>query len=1167
MRNYAGLFLASASLFCVSLLFCPFVLVAGTDIDIAEGETATVTAGTIANFTLGAGNHLDDLGSITAEEDSYLFEGVTSPVAVVVDSATGEVRFENVGTITATNTDGNACGILNNTAGVTIRVDGTATGTVTATGTKTAGTDQTYVQGFGGKRRDYTSKLIGSSFNINVYATSNGNEAAYAKGLRSGIVELTNLVGDIEARATSENKDANVSAIDCRTTGTFGTIFGDITSIAQSHNAAGVASEAIAAFGIYGATGISIETLDASSTITATAYSDTLNSLEGSTSFRNLTSYGLETWHGDININQLDGTINTSARSNTSTVATVKGICAREGDLTILNMSGTVRAIGDTVFAEDSTTTVYAIDAYDESATPTKGNLTLTSSGVIEAIAPRSSKAYAIFAGNVGDVTLLNGSKTTGQVVLMGDSSSLRLEKGATLTNTGNSALSYTLGTWVNGDVTNDGTIIVTGKNAVGVYVKDSGSTLTNTGTIKADGASSTAIWVHGGVATHSGSIITSNGATACNVDSGGEFVLSGSSTNSISGDVELDNGTLRVSNGKWTLSELNAQNDSIITVRNDKNTDSGSQLAIGKLSLHGSTINMNLSSPLLRSPLPSSTVAEHPEDANIVNIASFATSNQIDGHLVAGKNAILSLGTSSSQDAITAINDTGLWGASGASAVLYIGKPYTLTAGSSLHVDGTLTSTPATPTNPDATFGANSLLIINAKTIPEGGAAITSTSTARLTVDPGAYLQILRAAPGTIKVAEFAPNLTSGWSLSNIYMRNVLLYPESSSLLHSFTVTLGLYGSAAVFGAEGSTAKFLDDYTIAGMTGSLTSASERFMDSLLTSADSDAAYNVEKAANLAGFGGVGHIAYDITKTSRSLTSRRIPASGSSLLYRAKDLKEQQNDIYVTPLYQYSRVKSIKTGHFSNSFSTNIYGLAIGAETASEEYLLGAAVNFGKADTDGSKASSGFFTNNDYVSVLVYGAYILPEDFQLKGELIYVNLESDISSQDFSGDADGSVYSVGLECSRPIEYKSVILTPYMGLDYAYYRQDSYSSSNSDGKLFKVDSADMSTCLLPLGMTLTKKFDTDSGWRFNANIDAGVTFAFGETDLRTDAKLVDSSFSNDISLTTDIADPVTGNLQVGMAVEKGPVTFMLDLNGNISEHSTYRGAMVKCALTF
>ena len=68
--------------------------------------------------------------------------------------------------------------------------------------------------------------------------------------------------------------------------------------------------------------------------------------------------------------------------------------------------------------------------------------------------------------------------------------------------------------------------------------------------------------------------------------------------------------------------------------------------------------------------------------------------------------------------------------------------------------------------------------------------------------------------------------------------------------------------------------------------------------------------------------------------------------------------EEQQYELYAMPMYQYNRVHSMDAGNLSNSFSTNLYGIAIGGETTNENWLLGLAVNFGKIDTSGSKASA-----------------------------------------------------------------------------------------------------------------------------------------------------------------------------------------------------------------
>lgn len=1145
--------------------------ITGNNIDVEEGECADVTQCNIAEYTLGSDNYLNNKGEIRAKECTCTFEGVNAPVAVAVDAATGTVLFKNAGTVNAVNENGNACGIYNRAPGVTIQVEDNATGTITAIGSKTAGTSDTYTQGIGGTYRDGTSKLISNCFNIIISSTSNGNETAIAKGLRIGVAEINNLTGNIEAQATSQNNKSRVTALDCRTTGTFGTISGNISAKATTHNAVVTPSTSYtSSFGIYALKEINIGTLDASSTITSHAMSDTQNSTDRATSYNNLYAYGIETWSGDINIGHLNGKLDILGKSATSATAAAKGINARNGDLTITDLTGTVRTVTDTIFSEGSESATYALMAYTNSHAPTKGNVTLNSSGTIEAIAPRSSNAFAIYAGAVGKVTLKDGSQTTGQVFLVGENSELTVKNGATITNHGNCEESLTVGTNVNGRVVNEGKIKVTGKNTAGVYLGSHDASLFNSGTIEADGATNTAVIITQGEATHTGSIVTTNGAKACMVDYQGMLTLSGSGENTISGEV-VSAGDIYISSGDWKLSELNGQGYSVVWVNNRTRAKDKSRLTIEKLSLQGSSLIAG-SNAYRMTQVPSKVVPppieelSSPENAHGVNIVSFDTPNTIDGHLRAGRNSIISLGTSNFGEAITAVKETNLWGANGVTSAVYLAKPYSLTDNASLTIGRELIYDVSRGQRPSINFAANSLLSVNMNNIPHGK-AILSSPTATLKVNPDAYLQLTGATPETFKLTEFSSGSTGVWSPKKILLQNVLLDPKVSSSSGVNTLTIKQTSSTEVFGAKGSTAALLDNYTRAGMSGIQTTASERFMGTLLTSTKSHAPLNVEKAANLAGFGGVAHTAFDIADTSRNLTSQRIPASGSSLLYLAQYTKEHQFDIYVTPIYQYSRTDSMKAGNFTNSFSTNIYGLAIGAEAANAEWLLGAAVNFGKADTDGSSTSSDCDTDNDYVSILGYGAYILPEAIQLKGEFIYVTLDSDIKGNGLSADVDGDIYAVGLECSRPFEYKNVLVTPYAGIDYAYYDQTNYHSKTPRGKIFKVGSSDMSTWLLPLGFTVTKKFEMEAGWRFNTHIDLGTTFAFGDTDITTKGRLSGSSFTGGIPLTTDVCDPVTGNLQLGVAVEKGHFTFALDLNGNLSEHRTYRGATLKCAITF
>ena len=1451
------------------------------DVEVAEGATEAVTSETLdSNYSIGNGNYLNNAGTIkaTTVTKSYTVgtADVSAVIPLVLDPDTGTIRFINTGTISAINMTGCATGIFyeqpaSQDDGVTMQFDAAATGHVIATGTNMVNENDNYVSGMAGTYADLTTVIQGDRFNVQFDSTSEAKGYSYAKSIRVGNVDIGEFASDITSITTSHNSRAEASALDCRYAAQIDVLSGVLRSTVTTHDVGkrpSTEKNHSAGFGIYAYDGISIGTLAEGGAVVVTVSADTTNTAEGTTDYQDLYSHAVQVYDGDITISHLCGEILASVESTVDVSGDTVAIWASKGDLTVSELTGSVRAISN-----QSGLWTGAFYASKDGAN--KGNITITSRGLIEAYSPYSPNAVAIQSGGKGDVTLENGAETKGQIILAGVDSELTIESGASLTVEGTASDSSTTATNVNGVVTNAGTITASGVKAVGVYLADKHYSLVNTGTITADGSSSSALHIIAGTAETSGTITATNGATACIAKDGGTLSLTGDAEKSITGLVAMDGANLTVESGDWSLTRfalanlgVAADEKTVVTVQGDgslsllsavdnvgtkKGTalveDGGfltvtlgdiasvtgldsennkvyaskvfeangiklaqhgtlevvgdgtttlnccelkslrdaitntvtSETELGELQLtnielivphnssdntvnaedvadlptalegevikqacslvsgsnmtaealgHGGdelivaasgaataatglaveishdyhlfghagteallvvegndqieeavvditgssyfhignhetalneahslaadvslfgdgtamivnhmtlemedihfsqtsggalfevgdaadvTVNdIDITSPgssgtinvtegtlhahrvtlneastvtvgtsegaghldvetfamqgatLFLDPAWSSGV-QLIEDASMANIASFSTPNTIDGHIVVGQNSIVSLGTSGTTDAIHAIRETEMWGEDSITAALYLKKHYTIASGASLKVDGSLTSAPSNPSTPDVVFANDALLSINKDVFAGGQTALTS-ATGTLTVDPGAYLQVVGAAGGTYSIAQFQ-SVASDWDNANVLFANDLLSATVETVSNEVRLTVTQQDAATFFGARGTTARFIDAYTTAGMSGVDSTPSERYMTALLTGDTSRAASGVETGANLAGLGGVAHTSFDIVDTSRKLTEQRIPASGSSLLYLAKTSEAQQFELYATPIYQYTEVSGMRAGNYANSFTTNIYGIALGVETASADWLLGVAINFGKADTDGSRASSGSTTDNEYVSLLGYGAYVLPEGFLVNGEFIYSGMNADVDNDSLSSDLNTNVFSVGLEGTRPFIFPQAILTPYVGIEYAYYDQEKYDSKNSDGDIFSVKSADMSVWTLPLGLTLTKVFTIESGWKFNGNVDVGVTFAFGDTDITTDAILSGSSFVDRLPLRTDVYDDVTGNLQLGFVAEKGPFIVAVDLNGNISEHKTYRGAMLKVGVTF
>ncbi|CAG36856.1 autotransporter family protein [Desulfotalea psychrophila] len=606
--------------------------------------------------------------------------------------------------------------------------------------------------------------------------------------------------------------------------------------------------------------------------------------------------------------------------------------------------------------------------------------------------------------------------------------------------------------------------------------------------------------------------------------------------TASLGGKVNIKKGTLSVK-------ELTATEETVINIGNSQGQGS---LALETASLNGA---MLFADPnwLDSTELAKAKDASH---VSIVNFGTGADSNVINGHLVAGQNSIIALGTTDAGDVdnivkkITEDNNT-TWGRTGVTAAVYLDGPYKVGAAGSLTVDGSRVTAPTgadVPVGGTATFADNSLLVVDVTNLA-GQPAITADT---VTISNKAFVGVKGALVGE----KYTMTSTGdNWLLANIYLYNQL--QEVASLVDGSFTTKSAGTAATLYGARGNTASFLTNYNERGYEV-LGVTSTNYMKGILRGASpTSGGQATEASANIAGVGGIAHVNTIASALVLDLAQKHTDITG-----------DYSTGIYFQPLYQKSDISGMNIGNYSTDMDIDLYGAALGADSVLGDFLYGGAFTYGAGKVSGEGFTSSADTDSDFYGLTMYGAYNLSNAMQISVDALYTAMSSDTRYSTLKADGiDSYVLGTGVKASYLFELGDTVVSPYAGMRYQYYKQDAYTND-----VFAVNASSMDTWIIPMGVKYMYKFAAaDSGLQFNIAADAGVNFAFGDTDFTSRSTLIGTPET--LPLITDVYDDVTGKLSVDLIAERGQLFGSFGVNTAISSHISSLGANLKFGFRF
>ena len=494
---------------------------------------------------------------------------------------------------------------------------------------------------------------------------------------------------------------------------------------------------------------------------------------------------------------------------------------------------------------------------------------------------------------------------------------------------------------------------------------------------------------------------------------------------------------------------------------------------------------------------------------------------SELDANVIVGHNSYVVLGSNSDAAFLQLFKDRVLtWGdktdKGQVLAAAYIAKPLTVKTGS-LMVDASQKgdTQPTAGAAGSVSFGANSVMVGDISGLTSENVLITADS---FNVNKTSKAVII----GDLKKDQVY-KLTNAQNVNFWNTKDTLI---SGNQLWELTInqdgtfSTKLNDAYKVFG----NAMQGHDLANAGVQSTV-EAERRYTNALLT----DATASLSKAAIAARF----DAAMNVAGAAATFTTAYDRASEFRDTVRGEAIAGEGNRLWAQVTGGKTKLKGISTGAQGLHVDTDAYGLVIGGDTVLNGYTVGAAFTAGKGDSENKAV--GVKDNFDFYGLSVYGKTAVG-GVDLVADASMTFLKSDLTMggvADVNTDTDTTVYSMGVQAQKSFDL-GVDVTPYVGLDLYHLRADGYSNGHGAD----VEDANATALEIPVGATVSKSFDTASGFKLKPVFHFAIVPTVGDRDI--DSKIRFAGAQSTYNFT--FADDVKVRTGLGLGAEKDNFRF-------------------------
>lgn len=596
----------------------------------------------------------------------------------------------------------------------------------------------------------------------------------------------------------------------------------------------------------------------------------------------------------------------------------------------------------------------------------------------------------------------------------------------------------------------------------------------------------------------------------------------------------------------------------------------------------------------------------------NELNYDAATGTNHLNNALQVGRNSYVALGTTD-QSWLPSVVQGGLR-EGGVETVLGLAKPLVIdstttssgvvTGSIELNSDASYGGT-WTGTDNTATFGDNSLLVVDGNAIFGDKAAITFNpdptvaTGGTLTVSEGAKLLVTDAVAGqtyTIVGNVATGSTVDGWKNNGmtsttdmISLGDAVFTPGTGATTGKVTTSAERNDAHTVFpnlsdgmanavndlytGHDGAAGEPRWDYADVDSADMGVRFLSRATDNRFLGADKDAAAStIESAARIAFAGAVPQMTKMASDAGTNAVVNRLgfanPADGAQAMDADGKIVDRNTTgfaLWIAPLWQSQHGWGLDADSMDYGFNGNLGGVSLGADYTFENAIR-AGITFniggGYAESSGGDLNS----TENRMSFWGLGAYAgwNYENFGLMADVSYTStwndLKQDMDSRmgmgDLEADVQASAISAGLRAEYKLETSVLDVIPHIGVRYMSLNTWGFDAESNGGTVLEGDGFHQDIWTFPVGVTFTKDFTLDSGWSFKPSIDFSVIPAAGDIKAKQDVAFTGLPGSYEVE--TQMMDYLTWQGGVGLEMGNDTMSFGVNYTLQAGQHTTGHG---------
>lgn len=597
----------------------------------------------------------------------------------------------------------------------------------------------------------------------------------------------------------------------------------------------------------------------------------------------------------------------------------------------------------------------------------------------------------------------------------------------------------------------------------------------------------------------------------------------------------------------------------------------------------------------------------------NELNYDATTGTNHLNNALQVGRNSYVALGTTD-QSWLPSVVQGGLR-EGGVETVLGLAKP--------LVIDSTTTSSGVvtgrielnsdasyggtwTGTDNTATFGDNSLLVVDGNAIFGDKAAITFNpdpavaTGGTLTVSEGAKLLVTDAVAGqTYTIVGNVNNPTTGlagWKNNGmtsttdmISLGDAVFTPGSTGTTGTVTTSAVRNDAHTVFpnlsdgmanavndlytGHAGAAGKPRWDYADVNSADMGVRFLSRATDNRFLGMDKEAAAaTIESAARIAFAGAVPQMTRMASDAGTNAVVNRLgfadPADGAQAMDADGKIVDRNTTgfaLWIAPLWQSQHGWGMDADSMDYGFNGNLGGVSLGADYTFENAIR-AGITFniggGYAESSGGDLSS----TDNRMNFWGLGAYAgwNYENFGVMADVSYTStwndLKQDVDSRmgmgDLEADVQATAISAGLRAEYLLQTSAMDIIPHIGVRYMSLNTWGYDVDTHGGTVLEGDSLHQDIWTFPIGVTFSKDIALDSGWNFKPSLDFSVIPAAGDIKAKHDVHF--TGLPGTYEVETQMMDYLTWQGGVGLELANDNMSIGVNYTLQAGQHTTGHG---------